>query len=87
MDISLTGMYGVECVRQLAKVMELPQILMLTVHEDRAYLRQALEAGVSGYLLKRSASEASASDASPDEFPSPTTDTPRPDRRATLSSV
>jgi DNA-binding NarL/FixJ family response regulator len=30
---------------------------VLTVHEDRAYLRQALEAGVNGYLLKRSASE------------------------------
>src|SRR5580693_6986870 len=34
MDISLPGMNGVECVCQLAKVMELPQILMLTVHED-----------------------------------------------------
>jgi DNA-binding NarL/FixJ family response regulator len=34
MDIGLKGMDGVECVRQLAKIMELPQILMLTVHED-----------------------------------------------------
>ena len=30
---------------------------MLTLHEDRAYLNQALEAGVRGYVLKRSAVE------------------------------
>jgi DNA-binding NarL/FixJ family response regulator len=33
------------------------RIVILTVHEDRAYLRQLLEAGVSAYLLKRSAAE------------------------------
>ena len=30
---------------------------MLTLHEDRAYLNQALEAGVRGYVFKRSAVE------------------------------
>jgi hypothetical protein len=30
---------------------------VLTLHEDRAYLRQAIDAGVLGYLLKRSAAE------------------------------
>ncbi len=52
MDISLTGMDGVECVRQLAKVMELPQILMLTVHEDPDFIFHSLAAGAAGYLLK-----------------------------------
>jgi DNA-binding NarL/FixJ family response regulator len=32
-------------------------ILILSVHEDRAYLRQLLDLGVSGYVLKRSAPE------------------------------
>ena len=52
MDISLPGINGVECVRQLAKVMELPQILMLTVHEDPDSIFNSLAAGAAGYLLK-----------------------------------
>jgi DNA-binding NarL/FixJ family response regulator len=52
MDISLPGMDGVECVRQLANVMELPQILMLTVHEDPDSIFNSLAAGAAGYLLK-----------------------------------
>jgi DNA-binding NarL/FixJ family response regulator len=52
MDISLPNMNGVECVRQLAKVMELPQILMLTVHEEPNSIFDSLAAGAAGYLLK-----------------------------------
>jgi DNA-binding NarL/FixJ family response regulator len=52
MDISLTGMDGVECVRQLANLMELPQILMLTVHDDPESIFHSLAAGAAGYLLK-----------------------------------
>jgi DNA-binding NarL/FixJ family response regulator len=52
MDISLPGMNGVECVRQLANVMELPQIIMLTVHEDPESIFNSLAAGAEGYLLK-----------------------------------
>jgi DNA-binding NarL/FixJ family response regulator len=39
-------------VRQLAKVMELPQILMLTVHEEPDSIFDSLAAGAAGYLLK-----------------------------------
>jgi DNA-binding NarL/FixJ family response regulator len=52
MDVSLTGMDGVECVRRLARQMELPQILMLTVHEDPDSIFNSLAAGAAGYLLK-----------------------------------
>jgi DNA-binding NarL/FixJ family response regulator len=52
MDINLPGMNGVECVRQLAKLIELPQILMLTVHEDPDSIFNSLAAGAAGYLLK-----------------------------------
>ncbi len=33
------------------------KILVLTVHEDRAYVQQLLQAGARGYVLKRSAAE------------------------------
>ena len=52
MDISLTGMDGVECVRRLDRQMELPRILMLTVHEDPDFIFNSLAAGAAGYLLK-----------------------------------
>jgi DNA-binding NarL/FixJ family response regulator len=52
MDISLTGMNGVECVRRLANLMELPQILMLTFHDDPESIFHSLKAGAAGYLLK-----------------------------------
>src|SRR5260370_19659764 len=52
MDISLTGMDGVECVRRLAKQMDLPQILMLTVHEDPDSIFNSLASGADGSLLR-----------------------------------
>jgi len=33
------------------------KVLALTVHEDRGYLQQLLQAGASGYLLKRAAAD------------------------------
>jgi len=33
------------------------RLVVLTLHEDRAYLKQALDSGVRGYVLKRSAAE------------------------------
>jgi DNA-binding NarL/FixJ family response regulator len=57
LDIGMPGLNGLEVA--LALRAEAPEIrvIILTVHEDRAYLRQLLEAGVSAYLLKRSAAE------------------------------
>jgi DNA-binding NarL/FixJ family response regulator len=31
--------------------------MILTLHEDRSYIKQALDAGVRGYVLKRAAAE------------------------------
>jgi DNA-binding NarL/FixJ family response regulator len=53
MDINLPGMNGVECVRQLKKILPTVQIIMLTVYEDTENIFDALAAGASGYLLKR----------------------------------
>ena len=48
---------GILLSRRVAKELPSVKILILTLHEDRAYLRQAIDAGVRGYLLKRSAAE------------------------------
>ena len=54
MDINLGGMSGIECVEKLKTQAPELQILMLTVYEDTDQIFQALAAGASGYLLKRS---------------------------------
>src|SRR5512136_1509336 len=56
MDINLPGMNGVECARQLKQVVPATQIVMLTVYEDTENIFNALAAGASGYLLKRTKS-------------------------------
>lgn len=53
MDINLPGMNGVECVRKLKVLLPEAQFVMLTVYEDSDHIFQALQAGATGYLLKR----------------------------------
>ena len=53
MDINLPGLNGVECVRRLKSLLPETQFLMLTVYEDADHIFQALQAGATGYLLKR----------------------------------
>jgi DNA-binding NarL/FixJ family response regulator len=57
LDISMPELNGIVLSRRLAGEMPGLRLLVLTLHEDRAYLNQALEAGVRGYVLKRSAVE------------------------------
>jgi DNA-binding NarL/FixJ family response regulator len=57
LDISMPEINGIVLSRRLAGEMPGLFVLVLTLHEDRAYLNQALEAGVRGYVLKRSAVE------------------------------
>jgi len=53
MDINLPGMNGVECVRQLKQLCPTTQVIMLTVYEDTENIFNALAAGATGYMLKR----------------------------------
>jgi DNA-binding NarL/FixJ family response regulator len=57
LDIAMPGMNGLEVAQVLRAEAPEIRVIILTVHEDRAYLRQLLEVGVSAYLLKRSAAE------------------------------
>ena len=53
MDINLPGRSGIECVRQLKERDPSVLVLMLTVYEDTEQVFKALQAGATGYLLKR----------------------------------
>src|SRR5512136_1781236 len=52
MDISMPGMNGLEAMPRLHAAVPEAKVLILTVHDDEAYFFQALQAGVSGYVLK-----------------------------------
>jgi DNA-binding NarL/FixJ family response regulator len=55
MDINLPGMTGTECIRQVKKVAPEIQFMMFTVYENNDQVFEALQAGASGYLLKKTA--------------------------------
>jgi len=57
MDISMPGLTGLELVQRVGHEHAAVRMLVLTVHEDRAYVQKVLSAGARGYLLKRSAAE------------------------------
>ena len=57
MDISMAEPNGIAVSRRIGQELPSVKVLILTFHEDRAYLQQAIDAGVGGYLLKRSAAE------------------------------
>ena len=52
MDCALPGMNGLEATRQI--IGESPQtaVLMLSMHSEGTWVRQAIEAGAKGYVLK-----------------------------------
>lgn len=55
MDIHMPKMDGLVATRRLKERYPACEVLMLTSSEDQKYLRQALSAGASGYILKNSA--------------------------------
>ncbi len=57
MDIHLPGMSGIDCARRLKEKFPAIGVLMLTVYDDSERIFEALRAGASGYLLKRSVAE------------------------------
>jgi len=55
MDISLPKLSGAEATHQIKERLPQCKVLVLTAHEERAYVPLFLSAGASGYLLKRTA--------------------------------
>ncbi|MFH2129455.1 MAG: response regulator transcription factor [bacterium] len=55
MDIGMPSLNGLEAVRAIKKGRPEMKVLILTMHENEEYITEALKAGVSGYLIKKSA--------------------------------
>jgi DNA-binding NarL/FixJ family response regulator len=53
MDINLPGISGIECIRKIKEKCPNTQFMMFTVYENDEKVLQALQAGATGYLLKR----------------------------------
>jgi DNA-binding NarL/FixJ family response regulator len=52
MDIAMKGLNGIEATRQIRQRFPHTQVVVLSMHLLESYVRQALESGASGYLLK-----------------------------------
>ncbi|MGQ0671142.1 MAG: response regulator [Actinomycetota bacterium] len=59
MDVRMPGMNGIQATRAIHEVSPDTKVILITVDESRASISEAIQAGVSGYLLK---------DASPEEL-------------------
>lgn len=57
LDLSMPELNGMEVTKQLLSQRRNCKVVILTVHEDRAYLRKLIEIGAAGYMLKRSMAE------------------------------
>lgn len=54
-DISMPELNGIDCARRIVQDCPATRVLMLSVHADETYVREAIQAGATGYLLKDSA--------------------------------
>lgn len=55
MDCALPGMGGIEATRAILKSQPEILVLMLSMHSEQTLVRQSLEAGARGYILKSAA--------------------------------
>lgn len=55
LDIGMPGMNGIEVARRAAQQSPRTRIVVLSMYAEASYVRQALRAGVAGYLLKGAA--------------------------------
>jgi DNA-binding NarL/FixJ family response regulator len=55
MDVVMPGKSGIEIVPSLLRAVPGTQVLILSMQDDPRYVREAFEAGASGYVLKEAA--------------------------------
>lgn len=55
LDVSMPVLNGLEAVRQIRKALPQAEVLILTMHESEALVRELLDAGAHGYLSKSEA--------------------------------
>lgn len=54
MDVSLPGINGIEATRQIKSLYNQVKILVLSMFSNPTFVHQAMQAGASGYILKKS---------------------------------
>ena len=52
LDISMPNLRGLEAAREIKRLYPHVQIMLLTMHKKKEFIRQGLEEGVDGFLLK-----------------------------------
>jgi len=57
MDVRMPGMGGIEATRAIHEVLPDSKVVLFTIDESRASISDAIQAGVSGYLLKDSSAD------------------------------
>jgi len=57
MDINMPGMNGIDCIRNIKSDCPETQFMIFTIYENDEKIFDALAAGASGYLLKKTPSE------------------------------
>src|SRR5258708_1585516 len=57
MDVSMPDLNGIQVTERLKRDCQKITVLVLTAHDDCGYLRQLLEVGASGYVLKKAAAD------------------------------
>ena len=55
LDLSMPGARPTQTIEQLVRLEPSPRVLVLTMHDDPAYLQASLLAGASGYIVKKAA--------------------------------
>ncbi len=53
MDVTMPALGGIQATRQLKESLPDISVLVLTVHEDISLIRESIQCGASGYILKR----------------------------------
>jgi DNA-binding NarL/FixJ family response regulator len=56
MDIAMPVLNGLEATRQICKAIPNTKVLILSAHNDDAYVDQAIASGATGFLLKQTSS-------------------------------
>ena len=58
LDVSMPNLNGLEATRQIRKALPETEVLILTMHDSEQLVREVLEAGARGYVLKSDAGRA-----------------------------
>jgi DNA-binding NarL/FixJ family response regulator len=55
LDMAMPPLNGIDTTRRIVQRVPTVRVILLSMHADEAYIRQALHAGAAGYLIKDSA--------------------------------